>query len=98
MFFAKIRISKRCGQLTVRRAGRSQSGAEARAELVAGSNVVQRTAQILGGMTPPGASTTAIEPQDSWVELWTTGATDTLERAAQRWLVGTHRVRHVAIE
>jgi hypothetical protein len=40
-FFAEIRISKRCGLLTVCQAGRSQSCAEARAELVAGSNVVQ---------------------------------------------------------
>jgi glutamate racemase len=72
--------------------------------LDAGRPVAQRTAQILGGMTPPGvtatatATSTSIKPQDPWVELWTTGATDTLERAAQRWLVGTDRVRHVAIE
>jgi len=66
--------------------------------LDAGRPVAQRAAQLLAGMAPPGASGNATEPQDPWVELWTTGATDTLERAAQRWLVGTHRVRHVAIE
>ncbi len=60
----------------------------------AGHPVAQRTANLL-------AHATAVQPAHTdaaaWVELWTTGETQTLGGAAKRWLVGTGLARHVEI-
>ena len=45
--FAKITSHKGCGVLEVSSAGRSQGGAEARAKLEAGANVVQISTELI---------------------------------------------------
>jgi glutamate racemase len=65
--------------------------------LDAGWPVAQRTAQLLAQTTKADESEPGSASDASWVDLWTTGSTDTLQNAAQRWLVGTGASRQANI-
>jgi glutamate racemase len=63
--------------------------------LDAGHPVAQRTSSLLALQYPKNLASDVGEESPGWVELWTTGVTDPLQHAAQRWLSGTGQVRHV---
>ena len=56
--------------------------------------VAQRTASLLA---QENKLQPAADDKAAWVELWTTGDAQTLQDAAQRWLMGTGVARTVKI-
>jgi hypothetical protein len=56
--------------------------------------VAQRTASLL---IQENKLQPAADDKAAWVELWTTGDAQTLQDAAQRWLMGTGVARKVEI-
>ena len=65
--------------------------------LDAGKPVAQRTHSLLAQSMAENAASTDDQEKTDGVELWTTGAVDTLRDAAQRWLCGAGPVRHVVL-
>jgi glutamate racemase len=65
--------------------------------LDAGQPVAQRTHYLLGDENPSNSATSSGERNQIWVNLWTTGAVNTLQDAAHRWLTDCGPVHHVAL-
>jgi glutamate racemase len=61
----------------------------------AGDPVAQRTASLLA--QSHDLQLEASDTGSAWLELWTTGEPQTLQDAAQRWLVGTGVANKVEI-
>ena len=65
--------------------------------LDAGQPVAQRTRSLLGYENKQNFAIAAGDKTSAWVDLWTTGAVNTLQDTAQRWLTGTAPARYVEL-